>query len=260
VAGTLSEFFLQPLRDCEAERRAWDQSFEKGRVDWEVVMVMLTAALLMTVQYYGLYRGTGIGWLMQITGKTSQIWQRTFWALGQSAVYVVVPVTLIWLMPNRRLKDYGVKLRNPLAYWWAYVLMYVGLLPAVIAASRIDQFRNTYPFYRLQVGEPLWPHLVAWEVVYAAQFIALEFFFRGFLLHGTRRRFGAYAILVMTVPYCMIHFGKPVQETVGSIVAGLLLGFMSLKTRSIWLGAALHIAVAWTMDAIALIRAGYDFY
>ena len=65
-------------------------------------------------------------------------------------------------------------------------------------------------------------------------------------------RLGPYVIFVMTIPYCMIHFGKPIQETLGAIVAGILLGFMALKTRSIWLGAALHIAVAWTMDGLAV--------
>ena len=58
----------------------------------------------------------------------------------------------------------------------------------------------------------------------------------------------------MTVPYCMIHFGKPMPETFGAIGAGVVLGFMSLKTRSIWLGAMLHVAVAWSMDAAALWR------
>ena len=101
-------------------------------------------------------------------------------------------------------------------------------------------------------SEDYWRRLAAWELLYALQFVGLELFFRGFLLHSLRRRFAAYAILVMTVPYCMIHFGKPMPETFGAIGAGVVLGFMSLKTRSIWMGAALHIAVAWTMDAAAL--------
>ena len=42
----------------------------------------------------------------------------------------------------------------------------------------------------------------------------LEFFFRGFILHGTKQRFGFYAIFVMIIPYCMIHFGKPIVETI----------------------------------------------
>ncbi len=40
--------------------------------------------------------------------------------------------------------------------------------------------------------------------------------------------------------------------------AGVLLGFMSLKTRSIWLGAALHISVAWVMDFASLYRRGLN--
>jgi membrane protease YdiL (CAAX protease family) len=53
----------------------------------------------------------------------------------------------------------------------------------------------------------------------------------------------------------MIHYHKPVLETFGAIAAGVILGYMSLRTRSIWLGAALHIAVAWTMDAAAIWHA-----
>ncbi|HVJ80534.1 MAG TPA: hypothetical protein VNC50_05645 [Planctomycetia bacterium] len=63
--------------------------------------------------------------------------------------------------------------------------------------------------------------------------------------------------MMMTLPYCMIHFGKPLLETMASIGAGLILGGLSLKTRSIWLGAALHVYVAWLMDALALYRKGF---
>ena len=62
------------------------------------------------------------------------------------------------------------------------------------------------------------------------------------------------AIFVMMVPYCMLHFGKPMPETFGAIIAGIVLGFACLKTGSIWLGAAIHIAVAWSMDTLVLLH------
>jgi membrane protease YdiL (CAAX protease family) len=130
--------------------------------------------------------------------------------------------------------------------------MILVMTPLVLWASQGERFRETYPFYRLATGEPLWPRFVAWEVLYALQFVALEFFFRGYVLHGVRHRFGAYSIFVMMVPYCMIHFAKPLPETCGAIIAGIVLGFMSLATRSIWMGALLHIAVALTMDFAAI--------
>ena len=86
--------------------------------------------------------------------------------------------------------------------------------------------------------------LWTWEALYAAQFISLEFFFRGFLLQGLRRALGANAIFVMIVPYCMIHYGKPMPETFGAIGAGLILGTLAMRTRSIWGGVLIHIGVA----------------
>ena len=123
-------------------------------------------------------------------------------------------------------------------------------------ASTNANFLHTYPFYRVDPGEPLWPAFWIWEALYILQFIALEFFFRGFLLHGLRRRMGFYAVFAMMVPYVLIHFGKPMLETLVAIIAGVVLGALSLKNRSVWLGAAIHVAVALSMDTLALWRTG----
>jgi membrane protease YdiL (CAAX protease family) len=56
----------------------------------------------------------------------------------------------------------------------------------------------------------------------------------------------------MVVPYCMIHYGKPMPETLFAIVAGLVLGTLALRTKSIWLGVLIHISVALTMDILSL--------
>ena len=82
--------------------------------------------------------------------------------------------------------------------------------------------------------------------------MSLEFFFRGFILNGLRRALGANAIFVMIVPYCMIHYGKPLPETLGAIGAGLILGTLAMRTKSIWGGVLIHIGVATTMDVLAL--------
>jgi len=130
--------------------------------------------------------------------------------------------------------------------------MIVFMLPLVFSVSFTESFQHKYPFYKLQVGESLYPRFLAWELLYLIQFFAVEFFFRGFMLHGNKNRFGFYSILVMTIPYCMIHFGKPLPETLAAIVAGLVLGILSLKSNSIWLGVAIHFSVAITMDFCSL--------
>ena len=70
-------------------------------------------------------------------------------------------------------------------------------------------------------------------------------------------RVGVYAIFVMMVPYCMLHLTKPLPEALASVVGAVALGFMSLRTRSIWMGTAIHVTVAWSMDAASLWRQGF---
>ena len=60
----------------------------------------------------------------------------------------------------------------------------------------------------------------------------------------------------MVVPYCMIHFGKPMAETIAAIVAGIALGILSLKSKSIP-GIFIHYSVAIAMDFAALYQKGY---
>ena len=109
-----------------------------------------------------------------------------YWAIGQQIIYVVVPVTIITLAFREPLSDYGVKFRGLMRFGPLYAGMVAVMVPLVLWASQDEGFRQTYPFYRLAPGEPLWPRFVIWEVLYVLQFVALEFFFRGYLLHGVR--------------------------------------------------------------------------
>src|SRR5260221_9354599 len=52
----------------------------------------------------------------------------------------------------------------------------------------------------------------------------------------------------------MIHFGKPYLEAVGAIVAGIALGSLSMRTKSIYQGFLVHITVAALMDWLSLRR------
>jgi membrane protease YdiL (CAAX protease family) len=55
----------------------------------------------------------------------------------------------------------------------------------------------------------------------------------------------------------IMQYGKPLLETMGAILAGLILGTLALRTGSIWCGALIHISVAITMDVLALVHTGW---
>jgi membrane protease YdiL (CAAX protease family) len=179
-----------------------------------------------------------------------------FWAVVMVVTYVLPPVLLIRFVLRERVRDYGLRVRGISAHVPAYLLLLAIALPVIVVASFAGSFQAKYPFLDIAPGEALGPYLYLWWLLYWAQFVALEFFFRGFMVQGLAPRLGYASIFAMVVPYTMLHFGKPMPEALAAIVGGVVLGTLSLKTRSIWLGASLHIAIALTMDVAALVHAG----
>ena len=179
---------------------------------------------------------------------------KLYWAWFRVLVYTLVPLITLRVLYRGRLRDYGLRLdRNP-----KVLLLYAGLflvvLPLVWLVSDNDAFLRKYPLYA-NAGHSL-AVLATWEASYALQFFGLELFFRGFLIFALARSIGAGAIFVMVVPYTMIHFTKPMPETLGAVITGIALGTLALRTRSIWGGVLVHTAVGWSMDLFALYRKG----
>ena len=119
--------------------------------------------------------------------------------------------------------------------------------------------RAAYPLAReaLGGGPALWTN----EITYLLYYIGWETFFRGFLLFGLRERFGdSGANAVQSAISALIHasltgVNKPFPETFIAIPAGYLLGWIALRTRSVWWGGALHAVVGVATDLAIVLRA-----
>ena len=182
----------------------------------------------------------------------------TFWAIVQISSYVLPAMLVVKFWFRERLADFGVRIVGTGRQAGVYAALFLVALPALLFASTTGEFQDRYPFLRIESGDALRP-LFVWWGLYALQFCALEFFFRGFLVHGLAPRFGSAAVFVMAVPYNMLHYGKPMLEALAAIVGGIALGLLALRSRTIWYGAALHIAVAATMDLLSLWHRGVIF-
>lgn len=236
-------------------------------VDWGLVgLVVLVCVNLTLLEFYGsssdwrtpvdLIRTVSPMWADSFAavfdrGDYARLFQLAYWVLATALAYLVVPgLYARWVMGLKG-EDIGLSTEGLWRHAWIYALMFLVVLPAVWGASQFKSFQQMYPFYEHAGRSAL--DFVAWQLMYGLQFICLEYLFRGILIHGLKRRVGIYAIVVSVIPYCMIHFGKPLPEALGAIVAGLALGICSLLTGSIWLGAAIHISVAVTMDVFAIL-------
>lgn len=219
--------------------------------DWHVIVVLVTVAISLSLQEY--FGERGHYQKLFPYDASDPYWTLkgfAWWSGWRFFGYMVLPAITIWLMPGERVRDYFISTRGFFRHIWIYVGLFLVVLPAVIIAAQAESFFRTYPFYK-QANRSAFDFW-AWQGLYALQFLSLEFFFRGYMLHGLRRTMGSKAIFVMVIPYCMIHFGKPFPETMGAIIAGIVLGTLAMRTKSIWGGVLIHVGVALTMDLLAL--------
>lgn len=238
------------------------------RFDAGPLLAFITAAVgLALTSYYGgsqqfrelvqYVQGTeGIARQLLDWAKQSKFWDlapHVYWSGTRVLAWVLLPCIVLWCS-GRRVRDHGMGLGKTLEHAPLYFVCVAVVLPLVFYVARDSSFSSYYPFYR-HAGRSI-ADFVLWELVYAGQFLAVEFLFRGFLVESGRRSMGSHAIFAMTVPYVMIHFGKPVAETFGAIIAGVVLGTLAMRSRSIWAGFLVHETVAIAMDMAALMQKG----
>jgi membrane protease YdiL (CAAX protease family) len=180
-----------------------------------------------------------------------------YWVVVVSTFYFLLPAAVIKIAYKEKLSDFGLSFGIEYGFWKLLAACIAVMLPLVYLMSLTSGFSARYPFLHIHDGSPyLGTTLLIWELIYFFQFFGLEFFFRGFLVHSLKPSLGKYAIFAMTVPYCMIHFGKPPAETFAAIIAGIFLGWLSYRSGSILLGLILHCTVAFSMDIFALFEKG----
>lgn len=184
-------------------------------------------------------------------------WKMIFWAGTTIFFYVAIPILVIRLVFKEKVSEYGLKRKGAFSFAGFYAVAFLLLFPFVVWVSFSPEFQITYPFFVPTNRNEMIPYFFVWEIFYVAQFFALEFFFRGWMVLGLKKDLGLYSVFVMVLPYCMIHFTKPMPECVGSIFAGIFLGLMTYRTQSVWMGALLHVAVALSMDFLSLWHKGY---
>jgi hypothetical protein len=234
---------------------------DQAKFDFRPLVVLCAVAVSLTViEYYGdrdSFRRLVNRWLPDfLMHKYFDLASFGYWSGFRIAGYVLFPWLVVLFMRGERLRDYGLSLKGFLKHLWIYGLLFLIVVFPVVMVSFTKSFQNTYPFYKLAARS--WTDFLLWEAMYSLQFFALEVFFRGFMLHPLKKPMGAYAIFAMAVPYCMIHFNKPLAEVLGAVVAGIVLGTLSLRTGSIWCGVLIHVSVAVSMDSLSMFHvAGY---
>ncbi len=268
LAYALRRFFRPTWDTLDREARdTWTRA-DPGAQQRRAAIALATAAFSLAFmrffgrsedfeRYWG-HWAAGQRWLRFDLFVTlyGQAWWFVFRLLG----YMVVPA-LVWKLafPRERVRDVGgLRLRGgglgEHKNGWLYLVSLALVLPCVVVFSGQPDFATKYPLYKL-AGRS-WFDFVAWETMYALQFLALEFFFRGWWVGALRPVLGSAAIFTTMVPYCMIHFSKPYLEALGAIATTVALGSLAVRSGNVFLGVGVHVTVALSMDIAAILRQG----
>lgn len=233
-------------------------------LDYRPIACLVLVAIVLTLhEYYGgrnFYETSLKPYLAEFAqdpknawfkfSKYDELWGYAWWVFARVTGYLL-PLPL-WklLFPKDSILDMGLRTRGFMKHIWIYLACLSIVVVAMLVMATQPEFLNYYPFYKQSARS--WFDFLLWEAIYWLQFFALELFFRGWMLAALRRTMGMGAIFVMVVPYCMIHYGKPYLEAHAAIVAGVVLGSLAMRTRSIYAGFLVHISVATLMDTMAL--------
>jgi len=144
--------------------------------------------------------------------------------LSDVIYYLFIPLAAGFLIFRDKPWDYGIR-----AGQWKLGLIAVAVGLAVMAlvlygASKMADFRSYY--HRDAID---WPDLLR-DI--GLHMFAWEFLFRGYMLFGLERSIRKSSIFVQTIPFVLLHLGKPFLETLSCIPGGFILGYIAYRTRS----------------------------
>ena len=217
----------------------------------------LVALLLLVYEYYGwqipfMRMALQYAWLTDYPQNNMKFIAQAYTSASFVLLFVIIPVLFSRLYPIDGPNPFSFRPALLKEFVPSYLPLILLMTPVLWIACGKDSFNRFYPLYK-----PDTLHLlVAYETIYMVQFVAVEYLFRGFLLFRMEKAAPGYGVWVMVIPYALIHIHKPFPEAIASIFAGVVLGFLALKSRSIWPGVIVHCYVAISTDLFSLIRSG----
>ncbi len=128
----------------------------------------------------------------------------------------------------------------------------IGLKIAIVGALLLTPFAylgsfqadmlKEYPLTMAALTSPT--YFALWTLTYLIYYVGWEIFFRGTIGLGFARFIGSRdALFLQTALSTVVHIGKPGTEMWAAIPGGLLMGWLTLRTGSIWWAVIFHLLV-----------------
>jgi len=223
--------------------------------DWKIKILLLSVPVILLVY---IYHGMDEAFARYFSHLSSlyyfDIYRYVYQFLTTLVLFFLFPLIIIKLVFKEKLKNYGLTLGDK-RYGLRFIIITIPLIvtPIIILGSHMPQVRAEYPLSKLVQDNA--SVFLLYEFSYVLlYYVGWEFFFRGYMLFGLKEKFGdTYAILLQVIPSALLHFNKPESEFLGSIVLGIVLGYLALRTRSILYPLIIHSCIGVFTDLFVTI-------
>lgn len=214
--------------------------------DIKYYIILISAPILLTIYRYHGYPGTNN--LYKYLNFPKDQSQAIVSFMIFFVITFLIPIIYLRIFTTEKITDYGLSLGNYKYGIKSLLLIPLVILPAIYFAAKMPDVHSEYPLAKSLLIDQ--KNIFIYEITYVIfYYIAWEFYFRGFILFGLKDRFGDWnAILIQTISSCLIHIGKPEGEIIGSIVVGIIFGYIALRSRSIWYVFLMHASIGVLTD------------
>src|SRR5258706_2258617 len=176
-----------------------------------------------------------------------------YWDSADGFLMFIVPMILIFFVLKGKPRDYGFAIGDYKFGLTTYAIFMAVMIPVIWIISGNKSFADAYPQGGIKIREN--PSiLLYYELFVGFYMLAWEFFWRGYMLFGLKKKFGYYAIFIQMIPFFILHRGKPELETFSSIFGGLILGVQAWRSRSFLYCFLTHWSVMIFVDFISVLR------
>lgn len=232
-----------------------DTTAPKGRhhVRWITLLVAITGGVIVAVLFK-----------FNMTPCISY----EYYILGNLTALFFAPMMMIIFLFGNDPSEFGFCIGQSKRVLWITVVMFAALFIVLVPASRLGDFQNSYPVFRMfasfknagrfmsdgqfLMNRDFTPLIYGWAS-YGLYMFCWEFFFRGYLLFGLAKTIKWPAVIVQAIPFALLHLGKPASEVIMSFPAGIILGILALRAKSFVPAFALHWAASIAFDILVLV-------
>ena len=194
---------------------------QKLTLDWKIATLTIVSTTLLILDKYHTFTSSK--------------------ALDRTILYLFIPLLITLLIFKESPSKYGFQFGE-----WRVGLMLTALAILLITPIlwwlvRADSGMQNY-YKNLASGLP-------WNTF--LDLLGWEFLFRGWLLFGYARKFGAEALWVQAVPFAIAHVGKPEIETLSTIFGGFAFGWVAWRSKSFLYPFLIH----WYIGSFTILVA-----